>query len=127
MERRPVGHWVVMALFAAVGVNAMAEVLEGLTNRPTGSLLVVAGLQAFTALLAFLAVAAIWKRAAWSTAVIVLWGVISAVMLMLLEPLLHLGREARSGLVTGALVILVVAACSAWYVRGTPAGAHQPR
>jgi hypothetical protein len=122
MTRRPTGHWVVMGLFAAVGINAMAEVLDGLGGQSSSGMLLVAALQTVTAVLAFLSVNAIWRHAAWSTAVISAWGIVSAVMIVLLEPILGLGREARSGLITGALVILAVAACSAWYVRRVPSG-----
>lgn len=120
MTRRPAGHWVVMGLFAAVGINAMVEVPDGLGDQSSSGMLIVAALQTVTAVLAFLTVRAVWIRAAWSTLVITLWGAVSAVMIVLLEPLLELGRDARGGLITGALVILAVAACSAWYVRRSP-------
>lgn len=58
-----------------------------------------------------------WKGSRWAPAAAMLYGVVTAGMIVALDPLLDLGAEARGGLWTGAAIILLFSMIAGWYLR----------
>ena len=114
--RRSPGRVVVAIIFALLALNAwgqVALVLVGRSDDPTTLTL----LQSLVGATAALAAVASWSGARWAPAAALSYGVVTGAMIVLLDPLLDLGPEARSGLWLGALVVLLVSAGLAWYLR----------
>ncbi len=114
--RRPVGHYVVIALFTGLALSALNQVRQGLL-RETSTPVTLVMLHVLTGALSTAVAFGVYQRARWTTGVIAAWGIAAAGMVVLLEPILALGSDARSGLLGGAAVIAAIAFCAAWYVR----------
>ena len=107
-------------IFALLALNAWAQVALtaiGRTNDPPA----LFTLQFLGGAAAAAAAVGIWRNARWAPAAALAYGVVTAGMIVALEPILDLGRDARSGLVTGAAMVLAFSALSAWYLRRTAA------
>lgn len=114
--RRPFGHFVVIATLLASAVNAFSQVANEVRDPEPGS--VVLGLmQGAIGAAAMTAVVGLWRRARWTTAAILAWGVIAAVLVVLLEPLLGLDASERNGLLIGAATVLMITGVLYLYVR----------
>lgn len=113
--RRPLGHFVVVALLLAAGVNALYQTSNEISDPEPGSL-PLAALQLVAGACAIIAATGLLRRSAWTPSAIGAWGVVSATMVVLLEPLKFVGAEDRGGLWQGAGVILAMAAVMFWYV-----------
>jgi peptidoglycan/LPS O-acetylase OafA/YrhL len=116
--RRPLGHFVVIALLLAAGVNALFQTSNEIRDPEPGSV-PLACLQLAAGACALISAAGVLRRASWTQRAIGAWGAVSATMVVLLEPLTFVGAEDRGGLWQGAAVILAMAAVMIWYLRRT--------
>ena len=102
-------------LFALLAVNAWAQVVL----VPLGRADDPAALTALQALIGAAGAAAAWGSwagARWAPAAAVLYGLVTAGMLVALTPLLDLGPDARGGLWMGAAAVLLFGLWAAWYL-----------
>lgn len=116
--RRPLGRLVVAIIFALLTLNAWGQVLLAVIGRSNDPSLLV-GLQFAVGAAGGLAAAGSWLHAAWAPAAALSYGAIAAAMIVSLESILDLGPESRTGLWTGAAVLLLFGLGSAWYLRRT--------
>lgn len=114
--RRSIGVMLLSALFALAGVEALWEA-SAMVFQPGENPLPLSWLQLFAGSLALLTAIGAWRRAAWAPWSALLYGAVTTCMLLLLPSLLDLPREAASGIATGAAMVFLFAALSAWYFR----------
>lgn len=113
---RPLGHFILVALFALLAANAWNEALDiarHVSDAPMG----LFWLQLGAGALAVASGIGVWLRARWATYAIAGWGIESASMIVLLGPLLKLDPAATVGLWVGAAIVLGMAAGSVLYLR----------
>ena len=103
-------------IFALLALNAWAQVVLRLVLGSQDPPALVA-LQALIGTTAVAATIGIWRGARWAPAAALAYGIVTACMLVALEPIIGLGRDARGGLWAGAVMVLLFAALSAWYLR----------
>ena len=116
MRRWSPGRIVVAIIFLLLALNAWLQVAFvplGRSDDPTALTL----LQALVGATAMLAAVGSWSGARWAPVAALSYGVVTGAMIVLLGPLLDLEPGARNGLWFGALVVLVVGAGLAWYLR----------
>jgi hypothetical protein len=114
--RRLRGRAVLSVLFAILALNAWVQVLLvplGRSDDP-GALTV---LQALVGTTGAAAAWGSWRGARWAPASAVLYGLVTATMLVALAPLLDLEPDAQGGLWTGAAAVLLFALWAGWYLR----------
>ena len=103
-------------VFVLIALNAWAEMgVEPLdvSDDPVA----LRALQALSGLAAAAAAWGAWTGTRWAPAAAVGYGLVTAGMIVALDPLLDLGPDARGGLWIGAAVVLAFALWAAWYVR----------
>ena len=105
-----------VVVFALLALNAWAQVVLVPFGRSDDPPLLTA-LQLLIGAAGGLAAWGGWIGARWAPLAALGYGIVTAVMLLALTPLLDLGEEARGGLWVGAAVILAFTAWSAWYLR----------
>ena len=103
-------------IFALLALNAWAQVLLTAIGRSDDPAALFT-LQFLSGAAAAAAAAGIWRNARWAPAAALAYGVITGCMIVALESILDLGRDARNGLVVGAAMVVLFAALSAWYLR----------
>ncbi len=114
---------VLAVLFALLALNAWAQVVLtalGLSDDPAPLFI----LQLLSGAASAAAALGIWRGARWAPGAALAYGVITAGMIVALETILGLDRDARGGLITGAAMVLLFSVLAAWYVRRSSA-AHQ--
>ena len=124
--RRSRGRVVLAAVFVLLALNAWVQVARvplGHSDEP----LTLTAMHALIGLAAAAAGWGSWGGMRWAPAAAFLHGFISAVLLVALETILDLGPQARVGLWTGAALLLLFGAWSAWYLRRHTAGYDPPR
>jgi hypothetical protein len=114
--RVPVGARVVAVLFALLALNALNELLSMVSGDSDGPV-ALAALQALVGVCATAAAVGAWIGARWAPALAAVYGVVAAVMVVSLGPLLEMPAEEAGGLWIGAAVILAFALACAWYLR----------
>lgn len=115
-QTRTRGQVVIAMLFGLLALNAWAQVglvPLGRSDDP-GTL---SWLQGLVGLTAAAAAWGSWRGARWAAAAAATYGLVTAGMLVALEPLLGLGPDARAGLRIGAATVLTFALGAAWYLR----------
>jgi peptidoglycan/LPS O-acetylase OafA/YrhL len=115
MQRRPVGLWIVIAILAAASCNAFSQAWTESHDHDPGSPM-LALLQFLAGALALAAAVGTWQRTRWARAAICAWGLTSAAMVVMLEPLGFVARADRAGLWEGAVVIVALMALLQWLV-----------
>lgn len=113
---RPLGHFILVALFALLAANAWNEALD-IARRVTDEPMGLFWLQLGAGALAVASGIGVWRQAKWATFAIAAWGIESAAMIVLLGPLLKLDPAATVGLWAGAAIVLGMAAGSVLYLR----------
>ena len=111
-------NWVTTAIAIAValsGVQHLIQAMTGMRGAGDPQMLIVEHVD--VALFSFVAVYGIMRGRWWAPWAIAVAGLATAVLVVSLGPLLHLDAASRSGLWSGAVFILVLAALGAWYVR----------
>lgn len=114
--RRSVGRIACAVVFALLALNAWAQVVLALATDPD-DLPVLTILQALVGAAAAAAAWGSWSVARWAPVASLLYGLVTAGMLISLEPMLDLGAEARRGLWLGAGIVLLFGLWAAWYLR----------
>jgi hypothetical protein len=113
--RRTPGQIALALIYTALALNAWAQVvfaLRGALSDPP----ILIGLQSLIGIAGTVAVWGIWTAKRWSAYAVAIHGVITALMLVSLAPILGLGADARSPLFIGAAVVLVWTFLFAWYL-----------
>ncbi|SRR5688500_15967196 len=114
--RRPRSITVLSVVFALLALNAWAQVVlaaADYSGDPIALILLQTAVGAAAAATAW----GSWRMRWWSPHAAIAYGVVTAAMLLALDPLLDLGPEARSGLWSGAVVVLLLGSVAAWYLR----------
>ena len=122
---RPLGHFILVALFALLAANAWTESIDIVRRVSVAVSVAPMGLFWLQLAAGAFAVASgvgVWRQAKWTPYAIAAWGVESAAMIVLLGPLLALDPAARNGLWVGAAIVLGMAAGSVWYLRRSMSG-----
>jgi len=114
--RRPPGRVALTVIFAALALNAWAQVLLVPLGRTSDPLPLVV-LQALIGASGLAAAWGSWTAARWAPAAALGYGLVTGGMLVTLGPLLDLPVDARPGLWTGAGAIVAGAGAAAWYLR----------
>lgn len=109
--RRSPARILIAVIFVLLALNAAVETFG------SGGPLLLRGLQALMGVLAAATAWGTWSGARWAYASATLYGFVTAGMLVALEPMLALPAEARTGLWTGAGVVLVCSLACAWFLR----------
>ena len=106
----------IAALFALLAINAWWQAVLHVLHRaedPPEMIL----LQSAVGAVATAAAWGAWRDAAWAPPAALLYGLVTAGMLVALAPILDLPSEARPGLWSGAALVLLFAVAIAWYLR----------
>jgi hypothetical protein len=117
--RRTRARAALAVVFAVLALNAWVQVALALLGRSDDPL-ELRLLQTVVGLAAAAAAWGSWTGARWAPAAALLYGLVTAGMLVALVPLLDLGPDARGGLWTGAAAVLIFGLWAAWYLRRTP-------
>ena len=115
-KHRPLGRRVLAMVFALLALSAWWQVVNDVTGA-NDSPRFLTFLQAIVGAMAAAAAWGGWKGARWAPAFALLYGVIAGGMVASLGPMLDLPPESRSGLWTGATIILVFGLLTAWWLR----------
>ena len=116
MVRRSRIRHVLAAFYVLLGVNAWTQAVLALV-RGDGDPPSLILLQALVGTAAAAAAWGAWRGARWAPLASVLYGVVTAGMLVALAPILDLPPDARPGLWSGAALVLLFALAIAWYLR----------
>ena len=103
-------------IFALLALNAWAQVVLGAMGESSDPPVLLA-LQFLIGLTAAATTVGIWQGARWSPATALAYGVVTGSMIVALEFILDLGREARAGLWMGGIVIFIFGVLAAWYLQ----------
>jgi hypothetical protein len=109
--RRSPAQILIAAIFVLLAVNAVKETFW--SDGP----LTLRILQALMCAIAAATAWGAWSVARWASAAATLYGFVTAGMLVGLEPMLSLPAEARTGLWTGAGLVLLFSLACAWFLR----------
>ena len=115
-------NWIRIVLTAIFAIIAVAQ---GIGTGCGGDTLAAPTLRAATAITAAGTAWGIWRRRTWAAAAAVAYGVITAIMLVVLGPMLGLPPEAQSGMRAGAISVLLFCLATAWYLRRDIRSAHR--
>ena len=110
------GRVVLAVIFALLALNAFAQVAVALAGG-SGDPPPLVWLQALVGAVASAAGWGSWAGARWAPWAALAYGLVTAGMLLALEPLLGLGPDARGGLRLGAAAVFTFGAWAAWYLR----------
>ena len=114
--RRSRGCVALAVVFGLLALNAFAQViLVPLDRSDDPPLLTV--LQALVATVAGAAAWGSWFGTRWAPVAAFLYGLVTAGLLVSLDPLLYLGHDARDGLWVGAALALLFGVWAAWYLQ----------
>jgi hypothetical protein len=114
--RRPRGALVLGVVFLLLSLNGIVQGVLPLVGRSGDP----ASLTALQLCIGLAGLAASWgsfRLRGWAPLAALAHGVVTAAMLLSLESILGLEREARVGLWTGAAVVLAFDVWAAWYLR----------
>ncbi|HEU4631573.1 MAG TPA: hypothetical protein VFS08_17595 [Gemmatimonadaceae bacterium] len=114
--RRSRGRVAFAVVFALLALNAGAQVVLALLHRSDDPSALTT-LQALVSVTAAAAAWGSWTVARWAPGAALLYGLVTAAMLVSLEPMLDLPAEARVGLWTGGATVLLFGLWAAWYLR----------
>ncbi|MBC7841352.1 MAG: hypothetical protein H7099_03540 [Gemmatimonadaceae bacterium] len=109
---RTVGRVIITALFAYCAFNAAQEAWSEARDIVMRAPEPLPGILLFqTAVMITSAVGAIgiWRRRSWAPRAVMLWGVIGALFVALLQPMLALPHDALPGLLAGSALLLAMA------------------
>ena len=112
--RKP-GQIVLAVIYALLAVNAWAQVVLALRGELSDPPILI-GLQSLIGIAGAAAAWGSWAGARWAAYAVVIHGLITATMLVLLDPILGLGADARSSLLIAAAVVLAWSFLFAWYL-----------
>lgn len=113
---RRIGFVIITVLFAFLTLEAWGEVIQvavGLDRQP----LALSLFQLFGGGAAYATAIGTFRRRAWAWRTALAWGLVTAVMLMSLGPILDRPAEESRGIAVGALAVLMMGAGFALYLR----------
>lgn len=113
--KRPIGLILLTLGFCALSLNALAQVALVLAGRNAEPMSLVL-LQLASGVSAAVVAVGAWKRATWSPLASVVFGVVTAGMLVALPFILSLDDEARFGIFSGAALVLLFSVAAGWYL-----------
>lgn len=114
--RRSRAATVLSVVFGLFALNAWVQVVLALADESSDPVPLTV-LQFLVGGAAATAAWGSWRERGWAPLAAIFYGAITAAMLVALVPLLDLGPEARGGLWTGAVMMLLVGIVAAWYLR----------
>lgn len=114
--RRSRGQVALTLAFTLLALNAWAQAVLALLRRSDDPPALTV-LQTMIGVAGGAAARGSWTLERWTPAAAVLHALITAGMLVALEPLLDLDRDARGGLWLGAAAVLLFGLWAAWYLR----------
>jgi hypothetical protein len=114
--RRSLGRVLVAVVSALLGLVALGQMMRILVGQ-AGDSRVLAVFQAAMGITAIAVAVGSWRGARWAPVAALIYGVITASMLLSLSPLLNLPPEARGGLASGAASVFGASLWAAWYLR----------
>jgi hypothetical protein len=114
--RRSFARTALAVIFVLLTLNAWAQAVLGQLGVSSDPSTLVA-LQVLVGAAAAAAAVGSWIGARWAPTAAVLYGVVTAGMIIALESILGLGRDARNGLLTGGAVVMLFGLGAAWYLR----------
>jgi hypothetical protein len=117
--RRSRGRVVLTLVFALLALNAWVQVVLRVLLGASADPAALTILQALIGLAGGAAAWGTWAGTRWAPVAAVLYGLVTAGMLMALTPLLDLPPDGRAGLWTGAAAVLLFAIWAARYLRRT--------
>jgi len=112
--RRKPGQIALALIYALLALNAWAQVFLALGGELSDPPILI-GLQALIGIAGTAAAWGAWAGTRWASYAVVIHGVITATMLVSLDPILGLG-EARSRLFIAAAAVLAWTFLFAWYL-----------
>jgi len=115
VQRKPL-RVVLSAIFGVIAVIDLAQVLLALVGRSDNPSALIA-LNFGTGATAAATCWGSWRRTRWTPIAAVAYGALTASLLLVLPSLLDLPVDARAGLRTGAVAVLLFALLSAAYFR----------
>jgi hypothetical protein len=107
---------VLAVVFVLLALSAWWQVVNDFTGG-SDEPRILTGLQAIIGVVAVASAWGSWVGTRWAPPVALLYGVITAGMIASLGPMLDLPAESRSGLWTGAAILLLFGLFSAWWLR----------
>ncbi|HEX3159274.1 MAG TPA: hypothetical protein VHQ45_12200 [Gemmatimonadaceae bacterium] len=114
--RRTTGRIVLAVVFAGLALNGFVEVISAVLGRSHEPAALVA-LQALVALVGAAAAWGTWAGTRWAPAAALLYGLMAAVLVVSLTPILGLPPEASRGLWVGGAACVLFGVWAAWYLR----------
>ena len=118
--RRPVGLYLVVGALGYCAYNSLDQGVslgwEAIHRVSTAPVSVIA-FQFAVALTSTVSVVGAWRRTPWATRAIVMWGLVAATFVALLQPLLDLPKDALPGLLAAAVCVFVIAGVFVWCVQ----------
>lgn len=121
---RPIGVKLVVVLFVLLSFNGLVQAAWRLTGRNDDPV-TLAVLQLLSGMTALAAARGAWTGARWSSLASLAYGVVTAVMLGALPYLLGLPEDAKLGIWSGAMSVLLLGVALGWYLHRQHAGAAQ--
>ncbi|HUF28673.1 MAG TPA: hypothetical protein VMM18_16960 [Gemmatimonadaceae bacterium] len=116
-------------LFLLLSLNAWMQAADAALGRSIEPRALTL-LQVLVGATAIAAAYGSWSGARWAPWAAVAWGVVTAGLILALDPLLQLAPEARRGLLIGGAVVLVLGGAAGWFLRRAvarrPAGTPPP-
>lgn len=110
------GRILLAVVFTVFGLNAWAQVFNaaiGGSDDPTALII----LQTLVGTTGIAAAWGSWRGARWAPVAALMYGVVTAVMLASLGPLLDLAPEEVRGIWVGAAAVLLFGVWAGWYLR----------
>jgi len=105
----------VALIYALLALNAWAQVVFALGGELSDPPILI-GLQSLIGIAGAAAAWGAWVGTRWAVYAVAVHGVITAAMLVSLDPILGLGADARSRLFIAAAAVLVWTFLFAWYL-----------
>lgn len=115
-QSRSIGRTILALVFAILALNALVEAVA-VALRIADEPATLGVLQGVVAVAGGAAAWGSWRAARWAPVAAIGYGVLTAIMVTALGPLLELDRAARRGLWAGAAVMLGFSLWAAWYLR----------
>lgn len=105
----------IAVLFLLVSLNAWMQAAQEAMGRSDETLALTL-LQVLVGATAMAAAYGSWSGARWAPWAALAWGMVTAGLILALDPLLDLGAEARRGLRIGAVVVLLLGCAAGWFL-----------
>lgn len=116
--RRTIGQIALAVIYVLLALNAWAQVVLVPLGQ-SGDPAILTALQVLIGIASIVAAWGSWAGTRWAPLAVIFHGLITAAMLVSLDPILKLGPDARSRLWIGGGVVLLWSLAFAWYLKRT--------